>query len=449
MSKCPALFVLFVLGCLPALAFNQDSQKVPEAAQQKLERALRLPSDSQRLDRLEKLAREFPPGALADLVRGYRLVQEGKSTDAEAAFRAALAKDPDFAEAHHQLGTLLFARKDFTGARESWERATRIRPQQPRLWKDLGRAWRRLREPARAVAAFRQALTLDPRDIETEKFLAFALDEAGAENQALAQYDRAVQLDAGDARLKATRALLLERMGRKERAERAYESALAVNPSEPMAVTGLALLLVARGQGERALALLERAIRSDPTNAATHSLLGRLYRGSDRSEKAEEHFRRAHELDPANALYAWQYAQLLEASDRTDQALTEYKQGILTHPQEAMFYSSLVQLGLRQRRSPEILAWLEEVAARNPAVAELHAWTGYLYREIGHLAEAEGHYARAVELDRLNREYPQMLAQIRAERRREWRWVGPAAALALAFAIYLMIRQRASRASSG
>lgn len=438
----PACLFFLLLGMLSVSTPATGSFAVPEAAQRRLSRVLRVVPEPRRLPELERLAQEFSTTAIVDFVHGYRSLKTGRVEEVESAFRAALAKDPQFGEAHRQLGLIFFARRDFQSAREEFDRATQTRPVEAAYWKELGRALRRLREPGRAAEAFRQASALDPSDTDTEKFLALALDEAGTSGEALAQYERAIRRAPRDARLRASRALLLERLGRIEEARKAYESALAINPREQMALTGLALLLAEQGQLEKAFTIVHRAIQYEPSNAQNCFLLAQLCQRKGSSTCAEENFRRARDLEPANALYRWQYARFLESAARSEEALSEYQSGILSHPHEPMFYSSLVQLALRQRRTPQVVGWFREVMARNPTVAELHAWTGYLYWEIAQLGEAEDEYARAVELNPLNREYAQMLRQIRERRREEWRWYAPVVAVVLALGIYVLVRLR-------
>lgn len=444
MSKRLGFFLSLLIGFVSILPFWALAQAVPAAAERRLARALSVPSEAQRVRELERLAREFPGTAVENFVHGYKLARQGKAAEAEAAYRSALEKDGRFGEAQHQLGLLFFDRGDFEAAREAFERATATRPSQAVYWKNLGRALRRLREYGHAADAFRQALRLAPRDIETEKFLAFALDEAGASAEALAQYQRSIRLDPRDAGLRANQAGLLERLGRTKEAEQTYRTALEIHPHEEMAVTGLAVLLEKQNQLPLAIRLIEKIIEDHAATADTYFLLARLYEREGDRKKAAENYRQARDLDPTNAFYAWQHGQMFEASGQVEAAFEEYKRGILEHPQQPMFYSSLALLALRLRRQEEVLTWLEQLSGRNPNVAELHAWVGYLYWETQRLEEAEEHYVLAAKIDPMNREYRGMLARIRERRSPDWRWYAPLFVAAVILALHFFRRYRRS-----
>jgi tetratricopeptide (TPR) repeat protein len=144
------------------------------------------------MDLLIRAARIAPGDPYIIIGIGQIHSQQGRWSEAEAAFRGALAIDPTLVAAHHGLGLVLEMKEDRQSARGHFEEAARLAPDFPDPLGSLAlqALHRKEHEEARALAE--RALALDP--LQTAASIALAnLDfEAG-------------ELDAAEAR---TRALL-------------------------------------------------------------------------------------------------------------------------------------------------------------------------------------------------------------------------------------------------
>ncbi len=63
----------------------------------------------------------------ADFKAAYELMQQGKLDEAEAAYKALLAKTPNIAEAYYNLGFIAGKRKDFAGAEAAYLKAAELK----------------------------------------------------------------------------------------------------------------------------------------------------------------------------------------------------------------------------------------------------------------------------------------------------------------------------------
>jgi cytochrome c-type biogenesis protein CcmH/NrfG len=75
-----------------------------------------------------------------------------------------LARDPDDASGHHNLGTLLLRLKRYDEAAQSFRQALRFRADAPATYLHLGYALKESGRLEEAVAAWRQVLRLSPDD---------------------------------------------------------------------------------------------------------------------------------------------------------------------------------------------------------------------------------------------------------------------------------------------
>lgn len=214
--------------------------------------------------------------------------------------------------------------------------------------------------------------------------------------------------------------------------------------------------LFQKGQPEAATPLLIRATQTSPQDARSWKALGVAYAAQALYEFAEPPFRRACELDPnlddacyyyGRALYAlnrfepslqvleraagrdaksWRIhlgiAQALEALGRPEEAGKEFTKTLSLSqngdPKPGVAYGLFL---VRQGRTEEAVAPLEEVLKRFPASAEAHIHLGRAFVEQGKIADAIRHFEKAVAIDPTSAQAHLLLAKgyVRAGRAAE------------------------------
>jgi tetratricopeptide (TPR) repeat protein len=133
--------------------------------------------------------------AHADITQAARLYAARQFEAAEACCRAIVADDPNQFDALHLLGVLCNRRDDFATARDWLRAALRGLPELAQLWINLGNALLGLKEHEEAEAVFRQALVLQPRDVDALNNLGTALLHLERPRDAAAQLQAAVLID--------------------------------------------------------------------------------------------------------------------------------------------------------------------------------------------------------------------------------------------------------------
>jgi eukaryotic-like serine/threonine-protein kinase len=250
------------------------------------------------LDQVERLQLELaaalgapldaaPPrdrSALDEYLRGRGLLEgwdvASNAREAEAAFRGALAADPDFAEAHALLAltlcTLYQQDKNPERVQEALhaaQKALALSPALPEAHAALGMVELARGRSAEAARAFQYGLELAPADDSLCRRIGRAYAALGRSREAERMYRRAIQLrpafwinynDAG---------AFFVRQGRLADAQSAFENVVSLHPEADTGFSNLAAVHILGGRHEQARPLLEAALRITPS-AETHNNLG-------------------------------------------------------------------------------------------------------------------------------------------------------------------------------
>ena len=114
---------------------------------------------------------------------------------ARQAYEKALAIQPNFAQAHRELGVIAMQKQDYASAAEHLAKATELGMESAQNYNFLGIAYSRTNRLTQAIAVYRKALQLDPQMAEAHLNLAYALQRHGDVSSAKGEYDAACKLD--------------------------------------------------------------------------------------------------------------------------------------------------------------------------------------------------------------------------------------------------------------
>lgn len=162
-------------------------------------------------------------------------------------------------------GLQQFAQGHYRDARESFEAALVLQPEDPALLFNLGQCHDRLGQPEKAEAYYRQCLQRDPDHVDARHALVTLLFRTGRPEEA----NRNIEAWLADGKNR-TDALVLD--GWRLMQEKAYpqahhrlQQALYLDPHHSRALIQLGIYHETLNQPDRALVCYERALERDPT----------------------------------------------------------------------------------------------------------------------------------------------------------------------------------------
>jgi tetratricopeptide (TPR) repeat protein len=270
------------------------------------------------------------PSALASFRAGVAAQQRGELERAADAYRRAIDADPQYAEAHANLGAVLARLGQYDQAVLSYARALLINPQLNAARLNLGLAHYRAGALAAAVETLKAAHAADPSLLQARQLLGLVLVETGKDAEAIPHLEASAQAEPaepavlfalgrayarrGDGRADAIadrlahtreglplwhqlRGLVLQQENRHDQALKAFEAASALNDMLPRLFVNVGVSRLALGDHGGARRAFDAALARSERDAAAHVYLAWLDEQDDRLVDARRHAERAVELD--------------------------------------------------------------------------------------------------------------------------------------------------------
>jgi len=136
--------------------------------------------------------------AVGFYTRGKELQQQSKLIDAEKVYRKAINKQPDFVEAHNNLGNVLVDLERLGDAIRAYRKALDLKPEHPMLLNNLGNAFQLQGENAKAIKWLKKAIEKDPNYGDAYNNLGHAFSDLGEIDQAINAFHKSIQFNPGN-----------------------------------------------------------------------------------------------------------------------------------------------------------------------------------------------------------------------------------------------------------
>lgn len=290
------------------------------------------------------------------------LFESGRLPEAEAAWRAILARKPDDPEALHMLGYILA---------------------------QLGRG--------------DEGLPLIDRSIERAPGIAglhsnraVVLNSMGRDEDAMRDLLRALQLDPRTIAARNLLGNILRDRGRAKEAADNYRHALGVDPRSPEAHVGLGVVHLDAGEREAASREFAAALAADPGHAAAHFNVGILRQRDDDLAGAEASFRRALAREPANAMALNNLSLVLRRGGREAEARECIERALAAAPRHPDVLNNAGISRQRAGRAEEALELFDRAVAARPGFARALVNSGNTLQDLGRLDDASRRYGEAL-----------------------------------------------------
>jgi tetratricopeptide (TPR) repeat protein len=265
------------------------------------------------------------------LEQAIALHAQGRFPEAEQAYRAILAREPDNAEAGYRLGMLAMDAGLPDAAVPIFQQVLALRPGNAAVLADLGAAYARAGHRAEAEASFAQALALDANCFNAHFQRGIAQMDADPD-AALISFDHAIAAAPDQPAAYNYRGMVLTHLQRLDAALEDFERALALAPDNAMAHSNLGAALVRLNRHAEAVPRFEAAAALQPGDAGMHYNLGDPLMFLGRLEEALAAYDRALAINPNMADAHVNRGIVLTNLGRCDEALATLDRAIALAP---------------------------------------------------------------------------------------------------------------------
>jgi serine/threonine protein kinase len=249
-----------------------------------------------------------------------------------------------------------------------------------------------------ALAAFEQAIRLDPDDASIYNGKGLVLRELKRSQEALAAYERAIRLDPNYAEAYFNKGNVLDDLEHYEEALAAYEQAIRLDPNDADFYNNMGQVLYELRSYEEALAACEQAIRLDPDDAVANNTYGDVLSELGFYEEALAAYDQSIRLNPNNAAVHNDRGYVLDQLGHYKEALAACEQAIHLDSNFADAYFNKGIVLYQLKRYHEALESFDEAIQRDPDNEYLWQSKGNTLKRLRWSEEAHEAYERARQL---------------------------------------------------
>jgi tetratricopeptide (TPR) repeat protein len=247
---------------------------------------------------------------------GNVLKAQGDLLRAESAYRDAIEIAPSYFDAHFNLGIVLEAMGRPGEAQESYKNALDIQPDFLPAYLNSGNACKALGKLDEARDYYRWVLEVEPRNVDALNNMGAVFYELTRYEEAESTYRKALEIDSGHADTLYNLGVLLHDVERYEEAADAFERAVTARPHYTECYVNLGYTMHKLDRLDDAERAYRHAIELDPNHAQAHANLGDLHLSRDESAAAcalSDRFLERHPGD--TAMLAFKTIALRESGD--------------------------------------------------------------------------------------------------------------------------------------
>ena len=331
---------------------------------------------------------------------------------------AQIARSPQTAKLHSELGSLYARQQQWQQAQSSYQQAIALKPEDAEAHSHLAAVFARLNNRDRAANHLFKAYQLQSDAITAEQHyqLGQTLQQQDKPAMAIACYRSAVASQPDFWLAYVTLFSLLKEQGKDERAIEVYRQGTRHNPRDSRYFFALALALAASQKWVRACNNYQRAAELAPS-AEVYYHWGLALNELREYAQAKSCFAKAAELAPsAEVYYHWGLA--LNELGEDNLAESYYLRAIAVKADYEPAYYQLGRLWQKGQQWQKAIAAYKKAIALNPQQGLAWLYLGQVYRQLKQYETAIGCCDRAIDccipdsaFEALFSEYQQALAE--------------------------------------
>ncbi len=328
---------------------------------------------------------------------GDTLFNQADLNGAMAAYRKALALNPQNHRALRSMGDALLDRSDYPGAIAEYREALK-QGADPLVHHGIGEALYYQNDFDGAIAEYREAIRLKPDFVEAHSDMGLAMSGKHDVQSAIAEFREALKIDSSYAGAHYGLATVLLENNELDQAEAEYREAFRLEPDYSDAHFGLGDVFLKKGKLDDAAAEFQEAIRENPKNVSAHISLGQLFLMRGQIDRAIGELNLATQFAPDNPEAFELLASAYGRMERYDDAIATYKQMEVIAPGGLVAPRAIAWTLIQQNHYGEAIIETRQAIEKNPKDGQLRFLLGKALLRSGDTDNAMSAFQKALEL---------------------------------------------------
>jgi tetratricopeptide (TPR) repeat protein len=281
------------------------------------------------------------------LESGLAYVDKKQYDAAVIQFKKALQVDPNYADAHYQLGLALLRqgndKQHLTQGYFELNQAAKLDPKNLKARLEMGNLlWART-DFKKAAEQARTVLQQDPNSAEAYALLGTSLFAQKEPAEALEAYNKVIELKPNQASGYMNRGVLYASMRKDAEAEADFKKAISLDPKNLEGYANLSRFYQYKQDLPQAEQVLQQGIKNNPDAPANYLRLAGLLLQQNRPQDAETVLQNLRSQLPKNTDVAGAMAEFYLAARNPDAAIKEYQRGLSIDPKNDRLQIALAE----------------------------------------------------------------------------------------------------------
>ncbi len=240
-----------------------------------------------------------------------------------------------------------------------------------------------------AVKFYQKALSIDSSNPNFYYALGDSLANVGDNNNAASAYYYAIQLNPQFIKSYIGLGVVLLRQEDYEGAAEAYKRVIALDPNNPEAFSIMGSSLLQQKRLDQAVQYLGNAVQRFPRDVDLRLLFATAYLQQNQLELGKEQLEAAKRIDPTNTKIQLKIARIYEVQDNPDEALRIYRRISYLNRKSAEAYAGVGRIQLAQKDYLGAIITYKDLIEIIPQNPEPYYYLGVAFKERNRDKEAQ------------------------------------------------------------
>lgn len=321
--------------------------------------------------------------------------------EAQQAFSAALAMNPQLAAAHLHLGMTLEAEHQ-AGAAAELRKAYELAPDNGEIQLEYARMVAAQGDDREAIPLLRRAVERNPGATAAAYELGLALQRANQVNEAIPLLQKAAAAESRNADVLANLGMALCQAQRAKDAVPILQRAVSLAPANPTARENLAAAYIQLSQFDDAVRQLQTALKLSPDSPQLHYNLGLALKMQDDGADAIPQFEAAEKLNASAPEPPYALGLLYLQAGRYSDAARELNVSLELQPANGDGWATLGSVYNHLDQLPQASSALQEAIRQRPDQPDAYLTLATVLVKENQPQQAREERAKAADLMRAN-----------------------------------------------